>query len=146
MKRIKNEQGFTLIEMLLVLFIVMCLTGIVTKISLKVAEAKEIERFFAQLQLDIQYIQMSSMLLQGDVSMRFESPTNRYLIRKDMNTIYYERPFPKNVEFVPGRSTFVILRYNANGNVSRAGTLLFYTPQGEKKVIITLGAGRVRVE
>lgn len=146
MKRIKNEQGFTLIEMLLVLFIVMSLTGIVAKISLKVAEAKEIERFFTQLQLDIQFIQMYSMQQQEHVSMKFESPTNRYTIRKDMNTIDFERPFPKNVEFLSGRSTFVTIMYKANGNVSKSGTLYFNTPQGEKKVIITLGVGRVRVE
>ncbi len=46
MIEVKNERGFTLIEMLIVLFIVMCLTGIVTKLSLKIAETKELERFF----------------------------------------------------------------------------------------------------
>lgn len=142
----KNEQGFTLIEMLLVLFIVMCLTGIVTKISLKVAEAKEIERFFTQLQLDIQFLQMYTMQQQVYVSMKFEAPTNRYVIKKDMYTIDYERPFPKNVEFLSGISTFVTVMYNPNGNVSRAGTLYFQTPGGIKKVIITIGVGRVRVE
>ncbi|MFJ7953429.1 competence type IV pilus minor pilin ComGD [Lysinibacillus sp. NPDC096418] len=146
MKRIKNEQGFTLIEMLLVLFIVMCLTGIVTKISMKVAEAKEIERFFTQLQLDIQYIQMYTMQQRAYVSMKFEAPTNRYIVKKDMYTIDYERPFPKKVEFLSGRSTFVTIMYNEKGNVSRAGTLYFETPDGIKKVIITLGVGRVRVE
>lgn len=146
MKRIKDEQGFTLIEMLLVLFIVMSLTGIVVKISLKVAEAKEIERFFTQLQIDIQFIQMYSMQQQEYVSMKFESPTNRYIIKKDMHTIDFERPFPKNVEFLSGPSTFVTIMYKANGNVSKSGTLYFSTPQGVRKVIITLGVGRVRVE
>ena len=146
MKRIKNEQGYTLIEMLLVLFIVMCLTGIVTKISMKVSEAKEIDRFFTQLQLDIQFIQMYSMQQREVVSMKFEEPTNRYIIKKDFHTIDYERPFPKDVEFLPVSSTFVTVVYNANGNVNRAGTLYFETPVGIKKVVITLGVGRVRVE
>ncbi|MFJ7735458.1 competence type IV pilus minor pilin ComGD [Lysinibacillus sp. NPDC097287] len=146
MKRIKNEQGFTLIEMLLVLFIVMCLTGIVTKISMSVAEAKEIERFFTQLQLDIQFIQMYTMQQRAYVSIKFEEPTKRYIIKKDLHTIDYERPFPKDVEFLSGSSTFVTVVYNANGNVYRAGTLYFETPVGIKKVVITLGVGRVRIE
>lgn len=146
MKRMKNEQGFTLIEMLFVLFIVMCLTSIVTRISMKVIETKEIERFFTQLELDIQFIQMQSMQQREVVSIKFEAPTNRYIIKKDFYTIDYERPFPKNVEFLSGSSTFFTIIYNANGNVSRAGTLYFNTSDGLRKVIITLGAGRVRVE
>lgn len=57
----KNERGYTLVEILLVLFVVMTLTAIVTKFSLQVVEAKEIERFFSQIQLDLQYIQTYSM-------------------------------------------------------------------------------------
>lgn len=146
MKYSKNECGFTLIEMLLVLLIVMCLTGIVTKVSMKMAEAKEIERFFAQLQLDIQFIQMYSMQQQQYVSMKFEAPTNRYIIKKDFYTTDYERPFPKGVEFLSGASTFVTIMYKTNGNVSQSGTLYFNTPQGLRKVVITIGVGRVRVE
>ncbi|EON71681.1 prepilin-type N-terminal cleavage/methylation domain-containing protein [Lysinibacillus sphaericus] len=82
MNDIKNECGFTLVEMLLVLFIVMCLTGIVTKLSLKAAETKELERFFTQIQLDIQFIQTYSMQQREYVSMKFESPPHRYLIKK----------------------------------------------------------------
>jgi len=43
---VKNDHGYTLIEMLIVLFFVMCLTAIVMKFSLKQAEIKELERFF----------------------------------------------------------------------------------------------------
>lgn len=146
MERIENEQGFTLIEMLFVLFIVMCLTGIVTKMSMKVSEAKEIEHFFTQLQLDIQFIQMSSVEQKDYYSIKFLSPATYYSIKKNSNVDVYERPYPKNVEFLSGKSTFVSITYKANGNVSRAGTLFFKTPIGEKKVVITLGAGRVRVE
>ncbi|KOS68074.1 competence protein ComG [Lysinibacillus contaminans] len=147
MKRLKNEQGFTLLEMLFVLFIVMCLTGIVTRISMKVTEAKEIEHFYTQLQLDIQFIQMSSVEQREHFSIKFSAPTNSYSINKTLyNITVYQRPFPKNVEFLSGPSSFVTIRYKANGNVSQSGTLYFKTPIGDKKVVITLGAGRVRVE
>ena len=146
MRRIENEQGFTLIEMLLVLFIVMCLTGIVSKMSMKVSEAKEIEDFFTQLQLDIQFIQMSSVEQKENYSIKFLAPATHYIIKKNSNVDVYKRPYPQNVEFLSGKSTFVTFAYKANGNVSKAGTLFFKTPIGEKKVIITLGAGRVRIE
>ncbi|QDP99242.1 type II secretion system protein [Lysinibacillus fusiformis] len=143
---IKNERGFTLIEMLIVLFVVMCLTGIVTKISLKVAEIKELERFFTQIQLDVQFIQTYSMQQREYVSMKFESPPHRYIIKKDFYTNYYERPFPKGVELMTASSTIQSIMYNYNGNIINAGTLYFKTPQGIKKVVMTLGRGRSRVE
>lgn len=146
MKRIENDRGFTLIEMLFVLFIVMCLTGIVTKMSMKVSEAKEIERFFTQLQLDIQFIQMSSVEQKEYLFIRFDGPINSYSIKNLSYIEVYKRPFPKNVEFLSGSSTFVTIMYKANGNVSKAGTLYFKTPTGTKKVVITLGAGRIRIE
>ena len=146
MRRIEDEQGFTLIEMLLVLFVVMCLTGIMTKMSMKVSEAKEIEHFFTQVQLDIQFIQMASVEQKDNYSIKFLAPATYYIIKKNSNIDVYERPYPKNVEFLSGKSTFVTFTYKANGNVSKAGTLFFKTPIGEKKVVVTLGAGRVRIE
>lgn len=146
MKQLKNEQGFTLLEMMFVLFIVMCLTGIVTKMSMKVSEAKEIERFFTQLQLDIHYTQMASIERKEYFFIRFDGQTKSYSIKDHFNKSITERMFPKNVEFLSSLSTIVSILYNENGNVSKAGTIYFKTPNGNKKVVITLGVGRVRVE
>ncbi|MFJ7731534.1 competence type IV pilus minor pilin ComGD [Lysinibacillus sp. NPDC097231] len=146
MNAIKTERGYTLIEMLIVLFVVMCLSAIVMKFSLNVAETKELERFFTQIQLDIQYIQTYSMHQREYISMKFESSTKRYIIKKDIYSNLYERPFPKGVEFMPASSSVQTIMYNYNGNVMTAGTITFNTPQGIKRVIITLGRGRSRVE
>ena len=146
MKRIKNEQAFTLIEMLFVLFIVMCLTGIVTKMSMKVSEAKEIERFFTQLQLDIHFTQMTSIEKKEYFFIRFNGQTKSYSIKDYSNKNIFERTFPKNVDFLSSVSTLITILYNEKGHVSKAGTLYFKTPYGIKKVVITLGVGRVRVE
>jgi len=143
---LKNDQGYTLLEMLIVLFSVMCLTAIVMKYSLKQAEIKELERFFTQVQLDIQYIQTYSMHHREYISMKFESSTKRYIIKKDFYTHLYDRPFPKGVELMPASSSVQTIMYNYSGNVMTAGTVTFKTPQGIKRVVITLGRGRARVE
>ena len=146
MKHIKNEQGFTLLEMIFVLFIVMCLTGIVTKLSMKVSEAKEIDRFFTQLQLDIHFTQMASIERKEFFFIRFDGQTKSYSIKDYSNETIYERILPKNIEIMTDLSTIVKILYNENGNVAKAGTIHFKTPYGNKKVVITLGVGRVRVE
>ena len=146
MNFMKSERGYTFVEMLTVLFIVMCLSAIVVRYSLKVAENRELEQFFTQIQLDIQYIQTYSMHQREYISMKFESSSKRYIIKKDIFTELYERPFPKGVEFMPSMSSIYTIIYNFNGNVITPGTVSFKTPQGIKKVVITLGRGRSRVE
>lgn len=98
MNHIKNERGYTLLEMVMVLFIVMSLTAIVTKLSVKVAEAKEVERFFMQMQLDLHYLQTYSMHHKDYIFIKFEPHLQRYSIKKDFFTTEYTRPFPKGVE------------------------------------------------
>ncbi len=143
---VKSERGYTVIEMLIVLFIVMCLSAIVVKYSLKAAETRELEQFFTQIQLDIQYIQTYSMHQMEYISIKFEGSSKRYIIKKDIFTELFERPFPKGVEFIPSSSSIYTIIYNGNGNVMTPGTVYFKTPQGIKKVVITLGRGRSRVE
>lgn len=143
---IKSERGVTFVEMLIVLFIVMCLSAIVIKYSVKAEETREIERFFTQIQLDIQYIQTYSMHKREYISIKFEGSSKRYIIKKDFYTELYERPFPKGVEVVLSSSSINTIIYNYNGNVMTPGTVYFKTPQGTKKVVITLGRGRSRVE
>ncbi|MGE7129371.1 competence type IV pilus minor pilin ComGD [Lysinibacillus xylanilyticus] len=143
---IKSERGYTFVEMLFVLFIVICLSTIVVKYSLKAAETRELEQFFTQIQLDIQYIQTYSMQQGEYISMKFESSSKRYIIKKDIFTELFERPFPKGVELIPTSSSIYTIIYNFNGNVMTPGTVYFKTPQGTKKIVITLGRGRSRVE
>ncbi len=146
MDAVKSERGYTFVEMLFVLFIVICLSTIVVKYSLKAAETRELEQFFTQIQLDIQYIQTYSMQQGEYISMKFESSSKRYIIKKDIFTELFERPFPKGVELIPTSSSIYTIIYNFNGNVMTPGTVYFKTPQGNKKIVITLGRGRSRVE
>jgi competence protein ComGD len=146
MDAVKSERGYTFVEMLFVLFIVICLSTIVVKYSLKAAETRELEQFFTQIQLDIQYIQTYSMQQGEYISMKFESSSKRYIIKKDIFTELFERPFPKGVELIPTSSSIYTIIYNFNGNVMTPGTVYFKTPQGTKKIVITLGRGRSRVE
>ncbi|MFJ7185370.1 competence type IV pilus minor pilin ComGD [Lysinibacillus xylanilyticus] len=146
MDAVKSERGYTFVEMLFVLFIVICLSTIVVKYSLKAAETRELEQFFTQIQLDIQYIQTYSMHKGEYISMKFESSSKRYIIKKDIFTELFERPFPKGVEVIPSSSSIYTIIYNFNGNVMTPGTVYFKTPQGTKKIVITLGRGRSRVE
>jgi len=146
MDAVKSERGYTFVEMLFVLFIVICLSTIVVKYSLKAAETRELEQFFTQIQLDIQYIQTYSMHKGEYISMKFESSSKRYIIKKDIFTELFERPFPKGVEVIPSSSSIYTIIYNFNGNIMTPGTVYFKTPQGTKKIVITLGRGRSRVE
>ncbi|MEG0260321.1 MAG: competence type IV pilus minor pilin ComGD [Lysinibacillus sp.] len=141
----KNEKGFTLIEMLLVLFVVMSLTGIVMKLTIKTAEDKEMERFLTQLQLDIQYIQIDAMQRDTSLFIKFEEVPESYVVKKDFKTVLYRRLLPKNVTFAR-TSTLKTIHFTPTGNVRQFGSLIFITPKGNKRVTINIGKGRMRID
>ncbi|GLC88717.1 competence type IV pilus minor pilin ComGD [Lysinibacillus piscis] len=143
---VKSQQGFTLLETLLVLFIMICLSTLIVKFSFSIAEKREIDRFFKQMQLDIQYTQIYNMHRREYLEMRFEESARHYGVKKDLYTYVYKRPYPKGVEFAPSPSTIIAIRYTNTGSIVNAGTLIFRTPYGTKRVILTLGRGRARVE
>ncbi|MFE3575396.1 hypothetical protein [Lysinibacillus sp. NPDC059133] len=66
--------------------------------------------------------------------MKFESSSKRYIIKKNIFTELYERPFPKGIEFMSVSSSIYTIMYNYNGNVMMPGTVYFKTPQGIKRL------------
>ncbi|CAM5262931.1 hypothetical protein LSPH24S_09277 [Lysinibacillus sphaericus] len=90
--------------------------------------------------------QTYSMHHKDYIFIKFEPHLQRYSIKKDFFTTEYTRPFPKGVELLTEGTNVYTVRFNFIGNMMTPGTLYFHTPQGLKKVVITLGRGRMRVE
>lgn len=103
---VHKNGGFTIFEMLVVLFLVMSLTAIVSKFSLKIAETKELERFFTQLQLDIQYIQTYSMSQRQYIALKMDGSTIVILFKKIFILIYMNALFQRGLNFCQLRVQF----------------------------------------
>lgn len=138
----KNEKGFTLLEMLLVLMIVLLIGTICSSFSIKMTEKMIVDHFFRQLKLDIQMAQMWAMEHQRGCFVSFSS-SNRYQIYHQLDEILVEREFPEMVTLNQG-SQLKTIRFSATGHANNFGTIVFQTPFGQKNLIIYIDKGRIR--
>lgn len=141
---LKNNRGFTLLEMLLVLFIITTISSIVFQFSIKLTEKREVEEFFNQLLLDIQRVQALAIEEERTITFVFHD--------KNIYKAYYEfggksileKSFPTGIELNIYSNLKEIVFYSS-GEIGKFGTVLFNTPFGEKRLIVNMQKGRLRL-
>ncbi|MGK7377761.1 competence type IV pilus minor pilin ComGD [Planococcus sp. 1R117A] len=142
MKSLLKETGFTLIEMLLVLAVLMTVVGIAIP-SYRTFEAdKEEDRFFDLLLRDIYFAQSESYRTQAPVMVVFREADHAYEVIWNLKKGLPPRKIPLSVK-VKKTSNINGVYFTANGSVSSAGTIYFSTSTGDKSMIVHLGKGRV---
>lgn len=139
-----NEKGFTMIEMLLVLSIVMVVsTSVIFFTSTRMKEMEE-ERFYKQLHLDVQRLQAISIGEYGYTHLTFKNNKTKYEAIMS-NVLLFERDLPKNMR-LSDDSTLKVISFHPNGNVNDFGNLLFETEKGEKRITLYIGRGVINYE
>ena len=141
---IKNNHGFTLIEMLLVLSIIGLVTVILSHITLSISEKRNIDQFFTQVMFDIQRVQALAIEEEKTISISFNNG-NRY-------SAYYQlggeniltRNFPEGVK-LNIYSNLKSFYFHPNGNVGQFGTIIFHTPIGNRNLIVNIQEGRLKL-
>ncbi|WP_391116051.1 competence type IV pilus minor pilin ComGD [Psychrobacillus sp. L3] len=139
-----NERGFTLIEMLLVLSIVMVMTSSIIFVATSKLEEMEEKRFFKQFQLDVQRLQSIAIGEQKYTYISFKENGSKY-IAKSANVELFEYGMPIGVR-LSRDSSLKDITFHPNGSVKEFGTLLFDTKKGLKKVTLYIGRGRMNYE
>lgn len=148
-KKVKNkgmwgEQGFTMIELLLVLSIVVVVSSSVLFISSTRMKEIEEERFFRQFHLDIQRLQAVAI---GEYKSTYLEFTNRRTSYEGKvgDEILFEKNMPNNMHLGID-STLKQLRFHPKGNVDNFGNFLFITEKGEKRITVYIGRGVINYE
>jgi len=139
-----NEKGFTMLEMLLVLMIVMVVSSsVLFLISPKMKKVEE-ERFYKQLHLDILRLQAISIGELGYTVLDF--PNNRTKYEGKMRgVLLFEKEFPKDIR-LSSNSSLKDIAFHPNGNISDFGNFLFKTDDGEKRMTVYIGRGVINFE
>lgn len=144
MKRITlDSRGYTLLEMLLVLFILTIISSIVLQFSNEFAEKQKVESFIQQVQFDIQTIQALTIEQGRVITIEFNDKQSYYAYYDRSGQRIIDRPYPANIEFSPF-STVKLIRI-FNGEINDFGKLKFITPLGEKQIIINIHKGRMKL-
>ena len=144
MKASSNEKGFTLIEMLVVLSIVMVITSSVIFVSIARLEEMEEKRFFKQFHLDVQRMQMIAISKGNYMYLTFNKEGTKYKVEHN-NVLLYENHLPSTIR-LSGDSQLKGLTYHPNGAILQFGLMRFETKKENKRVVFYIGQGRMNYE
>ncbi|MBD8071335.1 competence type IV pilus minor pilin ComGD [Bacillus sp. PS06] len=144
--KVKNQKGFTLIETLLVLSILIILTTLPFLKLSPLQEEKIIEHFFEQLTDDLLLSQQYAIMHSDSVKVYFFHASSSYkVILVETNTVVISRNYDENITINP-LTLGTTIQFRNNGNISKAGTMQVVYKKSEKyNVVFQLGRGRFYV-
>ena len=140
-----DSRGFTLLELLLVLMIVMVVSSCALYINNRYIEKQTFEIFYNQLLLDARVIQLSAMEEGRNMKLIFSSNGTVYVGRKSLLEPILEKQLPSGYRLSKS-SNLSELAFQPNGNIEKFGTLTFETPSGLRMVRVYIGKGKMAVD
>lgn len=139
----KQQLGFTLIEMLLVLFIISVITSVsILKLNSTIS-GKKIDHFIEQFTRDMHVAQINAISHSQSVTIVFSQTERTYKVMTN-NFIIVERILPKNFSIntgTLGAKNF----YLGDGAISKSGSILINYGERSFKITFLLGMGRFYV-
>ncbi|TRZ37599.1 type II secretion system protein [Niallia circulans] len=142
MKRKLTQSGFTLLEMLTALSILLVILAVIPMLLKPQYELLQERTFFTQLQTDLLYAQNYALSHQKSIYAQFNPTEKRYYFRADLKTgmivdRHYHKSITINEDSVPINFTIT-----PSGNVSKFAS--YRISIGENKYIFTIQIGRGR--
>jgi prepilin-type N-terminal cleavage/methylation domain-containing protein len=137
-----KQKGFTLLEMLLVLFAISVLSMVTYFNVHSLYEKQKIEQFLRQFSNDILYMQQLAINRQKHYTLRWHKDRHMYYIGEsstDLSIIKreYDSDIQLDLNTFPNPMT-----YNPSGNINRGGTILLSYRSYKYEIVFQLGRGR----
>lgn len=138
-----KQNGFTLIEMILVLGIISAVLLLAAPLQNSAIKTREEEIFIQTFKDDVLFIQnQASRYQRGIYAIRFYD--DYYTITNHAPGIYATRYFPEGWGWGLDKPASK-LQFKMSGNVSRPRTIVFHTDSGKILFTFPLGKGRFHV-
>lgn len=142
----KNSEGFTLIEMLVVLSSFFMLSSIT--IFLFVPQNGYLEKtlFFSQLKSDLLFGQQYAISHQEKIIVHIMPEKNYYYIRSNEygDSYLIRRYYSPDIEIVKGTMS-LYFQYMPNGNIDSFGSIYIKIGARTYKLMVLIGKGRFYV-
>lgn len=138
----KQMNGFTMVEMLVVLMILSILTLLVVPSIIRTIEKQETNHFFAVLESDILYIQNQALGTRHNIRIVFDKEF--YVVINEWKTEEIKRHYPEHLKYdnkINNRVTF-----NNNGTIINPTTFKFRDKETTYQLVFPLGKGRHYIE
>lgn len=133
-----KTNGFTFIELLLVLMITSIFTVIGIKISFNILENQYEKQFFHILNEDLRYIQ-NLALSDAYTEARITFNPSSYRVTTNQSHSNFDRKYPAGWIFE--ENAFNRITFNTNGTLRSSGTVFLKSSSKLYKVVFPLGKG-----
>ena len=138
----RNERGFTLIEMLLVLMIFSTITIIAISFSYRYVKVNEYEHAIEQLKLTLHVAQLTAQQ-EETVAYVYILEGNNIVLTTAFKDYGLSWKLPEGMSVYFSQNNGAI-RFNSNGNISEIGKVEIITPDKTMKYSINISKGRLR--
>ncbi|PYZ94322.1 hypothetical protein CR194_01970 [Salipaludibacillus keqinensis] len=141
LKSLRTSEGFSLIELVIVLFLISIILLIAIPSVNHQMTKMETAYFLKELEHDLYYYQMYAMSNGRSVRFVFSATSPRYTVVEGVRTIHHKEG-PDGIRF--SRSTLSLneLRFLGTGGVQKAGKIEIYTKDENYQLIFHLVRGR----
>lgn len=138
----KNEYGFSIIELLLVLLLLSFIIGLAIPNFGSMSENYLMESWIQQFVITYYWSQQQAIDKDQWIEIIFYPSLNTYIIRNDEKTLK-KVIYNKNILITNTLSNNRI-RFNANGNLAlQNGTITIKTPKKSRNIVIQMYTGQI---
>ncbi|MBM7597973.1 competence protein ComGD [Virgibacillus halotolerans] len=134
----RNNNAFTLLEVLFAMGILSLLLFISIPLNLTTLEKQQIEQFFKTFESDVLYIQNSSITTDEIIYLRFLD--DRYILRKANGNSMATRNYPKGLKIDSRTKPDIV--FHETGTIINPRTIKVTTNNGTYHIVFPLGKGR----
>ncbi|WP_339250533.1 competence type IV pilus minor pilin ComGD [Sporosarcina sp. FSL W8-0480] len=139
-----NQSGYTFLEMLLVLSVVLILTVVIIPIGdrwiQKQSEEEALQTFIAT----IHHAQAYAIAHEVHTSITFPNSGRSYSLHTPNPVTYSTIDFPDGMRWVAG-DRLKKVDFHPNGHIINPGTLIIRTSTGDKRITLQLQHGRMLI-
>jgi competence protein ComGD len=143
---LRNERGFTLTEMTIVLFIVAIVSSLSIGNMKKAYDATKRNEIIYQLEQDLYYAQQKAISHNLMTNVVFLNGSKEYVIRQGGEVILGRKFHQQNVTFLPVTLALNDITFLNDGNARKSGTLQIKIDSITYRLVLLLGRGRFYIE
>lgn len=144
----KNQNGFTLIEILFIFSIFLVIASVSTVLLRPQYLQVEREHFVTNLSADLLYSQQYAISQQKHLVVFILPKENRYFVKEKLSSKFIvERTIPKGIKVERGTlgALTIDFEFEPDGGVNRFGTIYFTVGKQRYKITLQIGMGRLYV-
>ncbi|WP_262173340.1 competence type IV pilus minor pilin ComGD [Saccharococcus sp. Marseille-Q5394] len=140
-----DENGFTFLEMLLVLSVVAVLTAVILPIGDRWITRHSEEDALYTFIATIHHAQAYAMANETYTAIKFRNSGTSYSLYAPSSVTYSTIDFPEGMHWVRGGNRISAIEFHPKGHIINPGTVILRTSTGDKRLTLQLQHGRVLV-